>query len=112
MIIIFFIRLSYFVMSRFGRQISLYSNNRFYPCFFTFLIKLNHTIHNPVVANSHGRRTFFFCSSNKLINFSKPVKQRIVSMIMEVNEIHEVICYALYYYNTEEKTAWQIEDSA
>ena len=70
------------IKSRTRCHINLTSKYRFYPYFFCFFIKINHTIHDSMICNSDAIHSKFFCSWQKLFNLTRSIQQTVFRMHM------------------------------
>ena len=66
------------------RDIDLTADDRAYPLFLTFLIKIDHTVHDAVIGDGKGILSKLLCPFNKAGDPTGAVQQTVFSMNMQV----------------------------
>ena len=70
------------VKPRPGRDVNLTADNRFYPDFFCCLIKINNTVHYPMIGNGNTVHSQCFCLCYQFFYLTGTIQQTVFCMDM------------------------------
>ena len=94
----------YLVQMGAGSDVYLASNDGLNPFGLGFLIKINDTVHSPVVCNGHSSLPQFYGGIYQLGDTSCPIQQTVFTMHMQMNKsAHCVILLFLFIHATESR---------
>ena len=72
-------------------DICLHTDKRFYSFLLGALVKLNRSEHITVIGQRDSRHIKIRCCVHERLNFTRSVKQTIIRMIVQMNEITHIV---------------------